>query len=142
MQHNTAGITLSNFIGNAGGITVIDDYAHNPAKITAAWQAVKPFHKRVIAVWRPHGFGPLAMLADDLVSAFFSLLQPMDLLCLLPVYYAGGTAKRGLVRKDLAKFQILQRNVIFLFQTFVRSLASDYEIPEPSQLAELLEDDI
>ena len=90
-------------VGAAGGIAVIDDYAHNPAKIAAAFQAVKPFHKRVIAVWRPHGFGPLAMLADDLAAAFAGLVHPPDILYLLPVYYAGGTAKRTMTAESFVE---------------------------------------
>jgi len=56
--------------GAANGVTVIDDYAHNPAKIRAAWEAVAPYHRRVLAVWRPHGFGPLSTLFEDLKAVF------------------------------------------------------------------------
>lgn len=78
--------------GTAGGVTVIDDYAHNPAKIRAAWQAVAPYCKRVIAVWRPHGFGPLAKMYGDLKALFTEMGAARERLYLLPVYYAGGTA--------------------------------------------------
>lgn len=80
------------WIGQAGGVTVIDDYAHNPAKITAAWKALAPYFQRLIAVWRPHGFAPLALMLDELVRAFAALAGPRDRVLILPVYYAGGTA--------------------------------------------------
>ena len=82
-------------VGVARGVTVIDDYAHNPAKIRAAWEAVAPRCERVHAVWRPHGYGPLAKMMDGLCGTFASLLRPQDRLFLLPVYDAGGTADRS-----------------------------------------------
>ncbi len=73
---------------------MIDEYAHNPAKIAAAWQAVAPYYGRVLAMWRPHGFKPLALMFDDLVRMFAGVCRPDDRLWLLPVYYAGGTVQR------------------------------------------------
>ena len=78
--------------GTAGGVTVIDDYAHNPAKIRAAWQAVAPHARRVHAVWRPHGFGPLAKMFGDLEALFREMAASCERVYLLPVYYVGGTA--------------------------------------------------
>jgi UDP-N-acetylmuramate--alanine ligase len=88
-------------VGIAGGVTVVDDYAHNPAKIAAAWRAVAPFHRRVIAVWQPHGFAPLAHMLEDLVVAIRAVAGPDDILFVLPVYYAGGTASRAVSAADL-----------------------------------------
>jgi UDP-N-acetylmuramate--alanine ligase len=81
-------------VGGAGGVTVYDEYAHNPAKIRAAWQAVAPYHRRVTAAWRPHGFGPLRMMMDELVDTFSALCRDDDRVFILPVYDAGGTADR------------------------------------------------
>jgi UDP-N-acetylmuramate--alanine ligase len=79
--------------GVAGGVAVIDDYAHNPAKIRAAWQAVRPHYRRVVAIWRPHGFGPLANMLEDLKTLFREMGRACAGLYILPVFYAGGTAK-------------------------------------------------
>lgn len=81
-------------VGEAAGVTVVDEYAHNPAKIAAAWRAVAPFHSRVIAFWRPHGFRPLALMFNDLAAMFTEVCRPQDRLYLLPVYYAGGTVSK------------------------------------------------
>lgn len=81
-------------VGEAGGVTVIDEYAHNPAKIAAAWRAVSPHYRRVVGFWRPHGFKPLAQMFKDLTAAFKDVCRPADRLFLLPVYYAGGTVQR------------------------------------------------
>jgi len=90
-------------VGQAGGVTVIDDYGHNPAKIAAAWRAVVPFARRGIVIWRPHGFGPLRNLMDELVAVFRELCGPDDRLLLLPVYDAGGTADRSIDSGVLAE---------------------------------------
>jgi UDP-N-acetylmuramate--alanine ligase len=82
-------------IGSAGGIEVFDDYAHNPAKIRAAWETVAVGAKRVLAIWRPHGYGPLAKMKKDLAVVFETVCRADDRLWILPVYDAGGTADRS-----------------------------------------------
>jgi UDP-N-acetylmuramate--alanine ligase len=83
-------------VGRRNGITVIDDYGHNPAKIAAAWRAVVPYARRGIVVWRPHGYGPLRAMLEDLTNTFGELCCAEDLLLLLPVYDAGGSADRSI----------------------------------------------
>jgi UDP-N-acetylmuramate--alanine ligase len=78
--------------GRERGVTVIDDYGHNTAKIRAAWETIAPFHKRVVVAWRPHGFGPLAAMYEDLRALFGDMVRRGVVLHLLPVFYAGGTA--------------------------------------------------
>jgi UDP-N-acetylmuramate--alanine ligase len=86
-------------VRTGAGVTVIDDYAHNPAKIRAAWDAVAPHHRRVLGIWQPHGFGPLRAMMDDLVLGFRACCRAADRVLILPVYDAGGTADRS-VRSD------------------------------------------
>ncbi len=88
--------------GEARGIRVYDDYAHNPAKIAAAWATVAENSSRVLGVWRPHGFGPMRQMKDSLTEMFCAALRPDDVLFLLPVYYAGGTAAQDISSDDLA----------------------------------------
>jgi UDP-N-acetylmuramate--alanine ligase len=88
--------------GSARGVSVFDDYAHNPAKIQAAWTAVRPRAGRVLAVWRPHGYGPLRAMMAELEEAFAGLMGPADRLFVLPVYDAGGTANRSVRADELA----------------------------------------
>ena len=89
-------------VGRAGGVTVRDDYAHNPEKLRAAWAAAAEAAPRVAGVWRPHGFGPLSLMMEELAAAFAAACRPQDRLCLLPVYYAGGTAHGAATSEDLA----------------------------------------
>lgn len=84
------------------GVTVIDDYAHNPAKIAAALAAVQPFAGRLVAVWRPHGYGPLRNMLEGLADAFATLRGGRHRVLLLPVYDAGGKADRGIGADALA----------------------------------------
>lgn len=89
-------------IGRTGGITVIDDYAHNPAKIAAAWKAVEPLARRITAVWRPHGYGPLALMHRELIDVFLKHVRPEDRIIIMSVYFAGGTARKEFTARMLA----------------------------------------
>ena len=90
-------------VGESGGVVVMDDYAHNPAKISAAWRTMAQLHRRVLGTWRPHGFGPLAAMRRELGDLFAAVCRPEDRLYLLPVYYVGGTATRAVTSDDLAR---------------------------------------
>jgi UDP-N-acetylmuramate--alanine ligase len=89
-------------VGRANEITVIDDYAHNPAKIEAAWAAVAERYRRVLGAWRPHGFAPLRNNLAGLAEAFLRVCREDDRVFILPVFYAGGTADRRVSSDDLA----------------------------------------
>ncbi len=97
-------------IGEAAGVTVLDEYAHNPAKISAAWRAVAPHYSRVLAFWRPHGYKPLSLMFEDLVTTFAELCRPDDKLYLMPVYYAGGTVSKQKDADELV-IRLRQRGV-------------------------------
>jgi len=99
-------------VGVARGVEVVDDFAHNPAKITAALataalrlEGAAPGSGpagRVLAVYQPHGYGPTRFLRADYVDAFSRALRPADHLWLLEIFYAGGTAVRDLSAADIA----------------------------------------
>jgi len=90
-------------LGTARGVTVVDDFAHNPAKIRAALATAHlAGPRRVLAVFQPHGFGPTRFLRPDLVAAFADRLAPADRLWLLDIFYAGGTATKDISAADLA----------------------------------------
>jgi UDP-N-acetylmuramate-alanine ligase len=82
-------------------VHVVDDFAHNPAKITAAVSAARGLSDRVIAVYQPHGFGPTRFLKDEYIAAFRAVFRQDDSLYLLPIYYAGGTAQRDICSEDI-----------------------------------------
>ena len=90
-------------IGTARGVLVVDDYGHNPAKIRAAWESLAPHGKRVVGIWRPHGYGPLRMMLDDLTETFADVCRASDRVLVLPVYDAGGTAERAVTADVLVE---------------------------------------
>ncbi|MGH7125321.1 MAG: Mur ligase family protein, partial [Stellaceae bacterium] len=46
-------------VGAANGVTVIDDFAHNPDKIAATLATLHNFPGRLLVLFQPHGYGPL-----------------------------------------------------------------------------------
>ena len=98
------------FHSTASGVTVIDDFAHNPEKIRAAVKTAKELSSKLIILYQPHGFGPTRFLKHEYAETFRELLRSSDTLCLLPIYYAGGTAVKDISSHDiieLIKSQIL-----------------------------------
>jgi UDP-N-acetylmuramate--alanine ligase len=81
---------------------VIDDYAHNPHKIAAMMQAASRLKEKICYIFQPHGFGPTRMMKEEYIAAFSRGLRPSDHLILLPIFYAGGTAKQDISSGDLA----------------------------------------
>jgi len=59
-------------LGQAGGVTVISDYAHHPTAIAATLAAFceRPGAGDLWAVWQPHTFGRMRALADAFAGAF------------------------------------------------------------------------
>ena len=87
---------------NDGRHLVIDDYAHNPHKIKCLMHTLQATHDRICYVFQPHGFGPTRLMKDGYVAAFSEGLRADDLLILLPIYYAGGTAAKDISSEDIA----------------------------------------
>lgn len=89
-------------IGTTSGITIIDDYAHNPAKIAAALSATAESYKNIHTYWRPHGFSPLLQGMTGFVDIFTKhWKQNGGTINILPVFYAGGTVQKKVTASDL-----------------------------------------
>ncbi len=82
-------------------ICVVDDFAHNPAKIAAVVRAARGLSSRIIAVYQPHGFGPTRFLKDEYIATFRTAFRQDESLYLLPIYYAGGTAQKNISSGDI-----------------------------------------
>jgi UDP-N-acetylmuramate--alanine ligase len=87
----------------AGGIRVVDDYAHNGEKLRAAITAAQAGAPRVLAVFQPHGFGPARFLRPELRELMPRLLRPADRLCYAEIFYAGGTVAKDVSSRMLAE---------------------------------------
>jgi len=88
-------------MGQVNGVTVIDDFAHNPDKISASLSALKVFPGRLLVMFQPHGFGPTRFLQDGLIEAFAAGLGEGDVLAMPEIFYAGGTAQKDISARDL-----------------------------------------
>ena len=77
------------------GITVIDDFGHNPEKCAATLRTLKTHPGRVIAFFQPHGFGPLRQMGHELAETFAEQLGPDDITILCDPVYFGGTVDRS-----------------------------------------------
>ena len=82
-------------VGTAGGVTVIDDFAHNPDKIAATLATLNAHSGRLLVVFQPHGYGPLAKMGDELAETFAAGLRDGDRLYLPDPVYQGGTVDRS-----------------------------------------------
>ena len=89
-------------VGTRNGITVIDDFAHNPDKIAATLKTLHAFDGRLLILFQPHGFGPLKLMKHEFIDGFAGLMRPDDVLLMPePVYY-GGTTDRSVGSQDIA----------------------------------------
>jgi UDP-N-acetylmuramate--alanine ligase len=84
-------------------VHVVDDFAHNPAKIAAVVRAARGLSERILAVYQPHGFNPTRFLKDEYIATFRSSFRQNDSLYLLPIYYAGGTAQKNISSDDIIR---------------------------------------
>lgn len=78
------------------GISVIDDFGHNPEKCAATLRTLKATPGRVIAFFQPHGYGPLRQMGDELAATFARALGPGDITILCDPVYFGGTVDRSI----------------------------------------------
>lgn len=81
-------------IGTEDGITVIDDFAHNPDKISASVKALAHHYDRLHLLYQPHGYGPLAKFRRLYEDAFSGALRPEDQLFISAPAYFGGTVTK------------------------------------------------
>jgi UDP-N-acetylmuramate--alanine ligase len=83
-------------VGTTNGITVIDDFGHNPDKISATLKTLKAFPGRIIAFFQPHGYGPIRVMGTELAAVFADMLGEDDHLILCDPVYFGGTVDKSI----------------------------------------------
>jgi UDP-N-acetylmuramate--alanine ligase len=90
-------------VGTARGITVIDDFAHNPDKIAATLNTLHDFPGRLLVMFQPHGYGPLKNMKDAFIDAFAQYLHEDDVLVMPDPAYFGGTVDRSVTSRNIAQ---------------------------------------
>lgn len=84
--------------GEAGGVTVIDDYGHHPVEIAAVLKAARQSARgEVIAVVQPHRFSRVHDLFDDFAACF----NDADTVIVAPIYAAGEQPLPGVTHEEL-----------------------------------------
>ena len=89
-------------VGTANGVTVIDDFAHNPDKIAATLKTLHAFDGRLLILFQPHGFGPLRLMQAEFIDGFAGLMRSDDVLLMPEPVYFGGTTDRSVGSEDIA----------------------------------------
>ncbi len=86
------------FIGEAKGITVVDDYAHHPTEMMATLQAAKTLdYKKVIVVFQPYTYSRVALLRDGMIDA----LSVADKVFMTPIVAAREENVYGVKSEDV-----------------------------------------
>ncbi len=80
--------------GEVGGVEVFDDYAHNPAKVAAAIEALRDGH-RLVVLFQPHLYSRTRHSAHELAAA----LAAADVVAVTDVYAAREDPVAGVTGK-------------------------------------------
>ncbi len=88
-------------IGEAGGVLVIDEYAHHPSEVRAVLGAARRRFpgRRLIGVHQPHTYSRIAYLWE----AWLDCWEDLDELVILETYAARETPAEGRTAEDLAR---------------------------------------
>ena len=109
--------------GEAGGITIIDDYGHHPVEIAAVLKAARQAGARdVVAVVQPHRFSRLSSLFNE----FGSCMNDAGTVIVADVYAAGELALPNINRDALVE------------GLRARGHRSVVALPGPAHLAEMV----
>jgi len=109
--------------GEAGGITVIDDYGHHPVEIAAVLKATRQAGARdVVAVVQPHRYSRL----QSLFSEFCTCMNDAGTVIVADVYAAGEPPVPGVTRDALVE------------GLRARGHRSVVALPNPGRLAEMV----
>jgi UDP-N-acetylmuramate--alanine ligase len=87
--------------GEAGGVTVIDDYGHHPTEVRVTLETlrVRAGARRTLVLFQPHRYTRTRLLWDEFCRAF----HQADVLLLTDVYAAGEEPIPGVTAEALAR---------------------------------------
>jgi UDP-N-acetylmuramate--alanine ligase len=86
--------------GEAGGVTVVDDYGHHPAEVKATLLGAREaFRRRVVCLFQPHRY----TRTRDLLAEFATAFNDADVLLLTDIYAAGEEPIAGATSASLAE---------------------------------------
>ncbi|MCI5634732.1 MAG: Mur ligase family protein [Alphaproteobacteria bacterium] len=91
-------------IGQKNNITIIDDFAHNPDKITASVSALRQYKGRLLIMFQPHGFGPMRSMGKEIIESFVNNMHQDDILIMPEIFFVGGTVTKDISSADLIDY--------------------------------------
>ena len=93
-------------VGEAKGVTVVDDYGHHPTEIKATLKAAKALgYDRVVVLFQPHRYSRTQALAKEFATAF----DDADELIVMDVFAASEVPIPGVSGKTVAASVAAQR---------------------------------
>ncbi|MBI2723599.1 MAG: UDP-N-acetylmuramate--L-alanine ligase [Chloroflexi bacterium] len=111
-------------VGEAGGVLVMDDYAHHPTEVAANIRAARERFagRRLVLLFQPHTYSRTAYLLDEWTSCFAGV----DALYLTHTYAAREEAEAGMSGRDLAAHLLAPpATYVDSFEDAAARLASD-----------------
>ena len=104
-------------VGIKHGVSVIDDFAHNPHKVLGSMSALKAYGGRLIVMFQPHGFTPMRAMGREIIEAYAKYMSNDDMLLMPEIFYAGGTTVRDISSKDLIDYMLKLGKKGYFFET-------------------------
>ena len=87
-------------VGEAAGVTVVDDYAHHPTEIAATIRAARELDfDRVVVLFQPHRYSRVKLFTEVLRDDFAQAFDGADELVFADVYPAGEAPVPGVSGK-------------------------------------------
>lgn len=87
-------------VGQAGGVTVVDDYAHHPTEIAATIEAASKLgYRHVHVLFQPHRYSRAPLFTDVLRDEFAGAFDAADSVTFMDVYPAGEAPVPGVSGK-------------------------------------------
>jgi UDP-N-acetylmuramate--alanine ligase len=85
--------------GEAGGVTVVDDYGHHPAEVKVTLAGARAaFGRRLVVVFQPHRYSRTRDLLEEFATAF----NDADAVIITEIYAAGEDPIAGISGRALA----------------------------------------
>ena len=118
------------FIGEAAGVTVMDDYAHHPTELRATIAAARQRFegRRLVGLFQPHTYSRTLYLLEGFRTCF----EGLDVLLIADTYAAREPIAAGMSAEELAR-EVTRPKASFV-ATFAGAAAAVLEILRPGDV--------
>ena len=122
----------SEFVGEAGGIVILDDYGHHPGAITTTLAGLREFYpdRRIVVDFMSHTYSRTEALLDDFGNAFSSA----DVVLLHKIYASAREAVGTVSGRDLYDKVAAVHDAVYYYEEVMDSLNFITEVLKPGDL--------